>query len=65
MSTLLASSTGWTDRYEIALALLDADPRAFPLPEWLKVFQLDCRGGIASSIRAVDRIVREYDPQIT
>lgn len=65
MSTLLANSTGWTDRYEIALALLDDDPRAFPLPEWLKVFQLDCRGGIASSIRSVDRIVREYDPQVT
>jgi N-acetylgalactosamine-N,N'-diacetylbacillosaminyl-diphospho-undecaprenol 4-alpha-N-acetylgalactosaminyltransferase len=64
MSTLLANSGAWTDRYEIALALLDDDPRAFSLPEWLRVFQLDCGGGTVASIRSVNRIVREYDPQV-
>lgn len=65
MSTLLANSGAWTDRYEIALALLDEDRRAFVLPDWLRVFQLNCRGGMAPSIRAVERVVREHDPQIT
>jgi glycosyltransferase involved in cell wall biosynthesis len=65
MSTLLSNSEGWTERYDIALALLDDDARAFRLPEWLTVFQLDCRGRTLASIRAVDRVVREYDPAVT
>jgi glycosyltransferase involved in cell wall biosynthesis len=65
MSTLLSNSSAWTERYEIALALLDDDPRAFALPPWVRVFQLDCGGATVGSIRAVDRIVREYDPHIT
>jgi glycosyltransferase involved in cell wall biosynthesis len=65
MSTLLANSTSWSNRYEIALALLDDDPRAFALPDWLRVFQLDCSGGMGSSIRAVRRVVRQHDPDVT
>jgi glycosyltransferase involved in cell wall biosynthesis len=65
MSTLLSNSEAWSSRHEVALALLDDDPRAFSLPEWLRVFQLDCKGGTISSIRAVGRIVRDYDPHVT
>ena len=65
MSTLLANSGDWTDRFEIALALLDDDPHAFELPGWLRVFQLDCKGGIGSSIRALRRVVGEFDAQIS
>jgi glycosyltransferase involved in cell wall biosynthesis len=65
MSTLLANSKPWTDRYEIALALLDDAPRAFILPAWVRVFQLDCKGGLLLSVRAVAGVVREYDPDIT
>lgn len=65
MSTLLANSKPWTDRYQIALALLDDDPRAFALPDWLRVIQLDCSGGMGASIRKLGAVVRDYDPDVT
>jgi N-acetylgalactosamine-N,N'-diacetylbacillosaminyl-diphospho-undecaprenol 4-alpha-N-acetylgalactosaminyltransferase len=65
MSTLLSNSSAWTEQYDIALALLDDDSRAFALPQWLRLFQLDCGGAMVASVRAVDRIVRDYDPHIT
>ena len=38
--------------------VLDDGPRAFTLPDWLRVFQLDCKGGIAPEPPALDRVVR-------
>lgn len=65
MATLLAHSNNFGARHEVALALLDQAPRAFDLPEWLQVEQLDCKGGTVSSIRAVGRLVRAFDADIT
>jgi N-acetylgalactosamine-N,N'-diacetylbacillosaminyl-diphospho-undecaprenol 4-alpha-N-acetylgalactosaminyltransferase len=64
MATLLANSKAWLDRYEIALAVLDDVPRAFDMPEWLRIFQLDCKGSILSSMTALERVVRNYDPDV-
>lgn len=64
MATLLANSKVWLDRYDIALAVLDDVPRAFDMPEWLRIFQLDCNGSIFSSMKALERIVRDYDPDV-
>ena len=65
MATLLNNSKGWLDRYEIGLAVLDDGPRAFALPDWLDVFQLDCKGGTLASVRALDRLMRAYGPDVT
>ena len=65
MTTLLTNSKDRLRRYEIALAVLDDVPRAFEMPDWLRIFQLDCKGGILSSIRSLDQVVRDYEPDIT
>ena len=65
MTTLLTNSKDRLRRYEIALAVLDDGPRAFKMPEWLRIFQLDCKGKTLSSIRSLDQVVREYEPAIT
>jgi N-acetylgalactosamine-N,N'-diacetylbacillosaminyl-diphospho-undecaprenol 4-alpha-N-acetylgalactosaminyltransferase len=65
MATLLNNSKDWLDAHEIALAVLDEGPRAFALPDWLTIFQLDCRGGLAASITGLRRVVRDYRPDVT
>lgn len=65
MATLLDNSKEWLSQYDIALALLDDGPRAFELPGWLRIIQLDCKGGMRSSISALDAIVGEYRPDAT
>src|SRR6476660_1972187 len=65
MATLLANSNEWLSRHEIALAVLDDGPRAFALPEWLATFQFDCGGGMLASIAALNRVVRDFDPDVT
>jgi N-acetylgalactosamine-N,N'-diacetylbacillosaminyl-diphospho-undecaprenol 4-alpha-N-acetylgalactosaminyltransferase len=64
MATLLANSKGRLDRYEIALAVLDDVPCAFEMPAWLRIFQLDCKGSILASMAALERVVRDYDPDV-
>jgi glycosyltransferase involved in cell wall biosynthesis len=65
MATLLTNSEAWSDRYEIALALLDDNARMFDLPEWLRVFQLDCKGGTLASIKGMEQIIAAFEPAIT
>ena len=65
MATLLANSRGFRSRHEIALAVLDEGPRAFDLPEWLEVIQLDCRGKLTATIAALNRVVEEFDADLT
>nr|AUN37791.1 lipopolysaccharide core biosynthesis glycosyltransferase lpsD [uncultured bacterium] len=65
MTTLLSNSKDRLERYDIALAVLDDVPRAFQMPEWLMIFQLDCKGGTLASIRGIEQVVRTYDPDVT
>lgn len=65
MATLLSNSEEWLNRHEIALAVLDEGPRAFPLPGWLTIFQLDCVGGLLASISGLNRVVRDFAPDVT
>lgn len=65
MTTLLMNSKDRLRRYEIALAVLDDVTSAFEMPDWLRIFQLDCKGGILSSIRSLDQVARDYEPDIT
>jgi glycosyltransferase involved in cell wall biosynthesis len=65
MTTLLAHSKSYAIRREIALAVLDDEPAAFEMPDRLSIFQLDCKGRMLASISGVERVVREYDPDLT
>ena len=65
MATLLANSQSRLSEYDIALAVLDDGPRAFALPDRLRIIQLDCKGGMLRSLSALDRVVAEFDPDLT
>lgn len=65
MSTLLHASAPWRDRFDIALALLDREAAAYVPPEWVESIQLDCRGRLLPSIRAVRRLVADMRPDVT
>lgn len=65
MATLLANSQEWIGRHDIRLAVLDDDGRDFALPSWLDVVQLDCRHRTVRSLAEVDRVVREWRPDVT
>ena len=40
LATLLGGSEPWRARYDIHLALLDDEPRAYDIPEWVAAHQL-------------------------
>src|SRR3546814_4957552 len=40
LATLLAGSEPWRARYDIHLALLDDEPRAYDVPEWVELHQI-------------------------
>lgn len=65
MSTLLGASKPWSDRYQIELAVLDDEPAAYDVPDWVKVHQLDCRQGMLASLMQVRKLVLEVRPDIT
>lgn len=64
MSTLLDASTPWRDRFDISLALLDRETAAYTPPEWVKIIQMDCRGGLLPSLRAVRALVSDLRPDV-
>ena len=43
MAQLLSLSEPWRADHAISLALLDDEARAYPIPDWVDVHQLDCR----------------------
>src|SRR3546814_16076347 len=50
LATLLGGSEPWRARYDIHLALLDAEPRAYAVPEWVAVPQHDPRHKLLPSL---------------
>ena len=65
MSILLEHSADKRGEYEIALALLDREPAAYPIPDWVTVHQLDCRFGLLRSLSGIRRLVGELRPALT
>jgi N-acetylgalactosamine-N,N'-diacetylbacillosaminyl-diphospho-undecaprenol 4-alpha-N-acetylgalactosaminyltransferase len=65
MTSLIAASADRRDRYDMALALIDDEPRHYPVPDWLEVHQLDGRMSLPRSIRAVERVTRRWQPDVT
>lgn len=64
MTTLLAASQPWRDRYDLHLALLDREPRAYAAPDWVQTTELDCRGGLPRAIRGLRELVGVLAPDV-
>lgn len=65
MTTILAHSKGRSGEFEIGLAVLDDESRAFEVPEWLTVHQLDCQRDTIESVRQLGALAREIAPDVT
>lgn len=65
MATLLRASGERRPEYDFSLALLDDEPAAYALPEWLTVHQLDCRGSLMRSFRQLRRLLAVERPDVT
>ena len=64
LTTILGASAPWRDRYDLHLALLDDEPRAYAVPEWITVTQLDARHRLGASIAQLRRLVGRLNPDI-
>lgn len=62
LTTILGASAPWRDRYDMHLALLDDEPRAYAVPEWITVTQLDARHRLGASIAQLRRLVGSLNP---
>lgn len=65
MAALLRHSNPYRDQYDISLALLDDEPAAYEVPDWITVHQLDCRGSLLQSIRQLRALERSLRPAAT
>lgn len=65
MATLLHASNHWRSRYDISLALLDREPAAYAVPDWVDTIQFDCRGGLLPSILALRKVMSRVRPDVT
>lgn len=65
MAALLSYSVPYRDAFEISLALLDDEPAAYAVPEWITVHQLDCRGSMFRSIHQMRKLERALRPAAT
>jgi N-acetylgalactosamine-N,N'-diacetylbacillosaminyl-diphospho-undecaprenol 4-alpha-N-acetylgalactosaminyltransferase len=65
LATLLGGSTPWRERYDIHLALLDDEPRAYDAPDWVEVHQLDARHKLLPSLTQFRALVGRLSPDAT
>ncbi|MDK2759806.1 MAG: glycosyltransferase [Sphingopyxis sp.] len=65
LATLLGGSDPWRPRYDIHLALLDDEPRAYDAPDWVTVHQLDCRHKLLPSLIQLRALVGRLAPDAT
>lgn len=64
LTTILGASAPWRDRYDVHLALLDDEPRAYSVPDWVTVTQLDARHQLGASIVQLRRLAGRLNPDI-
>ncbi|WP_168707793.1 glycosyltransferase [Sphingopyxis sp. PAMC25046] len=65
LATLLGGSEPWRARYDIHLALLDDEPRAYEVPEWVAVHQLDAQHKLLPSLTQLRALTRRLAPDAT
>jgi glycosyltransferase involved in cell wall biosynthesis len=56
-SSILAASAERRNNRDLHVALLDDEPRAYSLPNWVRVHQLNCRRGLVSSIVRLSSLI--------
>jgi len=61
---LIGASRRFVKDYDISLALLDDEKREYAAPEWLKIHQLDSRGGLIRSAIELHRLLRTLRPDV-
>ncbi|MPT47036.1 MAG: glycosyltransferase [Sphingobium sp.] len=65
MTELVNASHIFADRYDIALVLLDDEPRAYAVPEWVTVYQLNGRFSLIHSMREFHALAKRIRPSVT
>ncbi len=65
LATLLAGSEPWRARYDIHLALLDDEPRAYDVPEWVELHQLDAGHKLLPSLTGLRALTGRLKPHAT
>lgn len=65
LTTLLRASEARLDRYDMRLALLDEEPRAYAVPAGVEVIQLDARRKLLPSLRQLRTLVGRLSPDVT
>jgi len=60
--TLLGASGPWRERYDIHLALLDDEARAYAVPDWVTVHQLDARHRLLQSLTQLRALIGRLSP---
>ena len=63
--TLLGASGPWRDRYDMHLVLLDDEPRAYDVPDWVNVHQLDARYRLLPSLAGFRALAARLSPHAT
>src|SRR3546814_4281367 len=62
---LLGGSGPWRACYDIHLALLDDEARAYAVPEWVAVHQLDARHKLLPSLTQLRALAGRLSPDAT
>jgi glycosyltransferase involved in cell wall biosynthesis len=63
-STVLAGLEETLRPYEVHVALLDEEPAAYALPDWIHLHQLDCRRSLLRSVRQLSALGGALKPQL-
>ena len=64
LSRLLSLSERQSAKYHVHLAILDRDEIVYPIPPWVKVHQLNSRGGFLRALLQVRRLDGEIHPKL-
>ena len=64
MSTLLRASEEEQRETDITLVLLDREPAAYEVPNWINVEQLDCRHDLGRSVLQLFQLLRRIEPDL-
>ncbi|MEM7568821.1 MAG: glycosyltransferase [Pseudomonadota bacterium] len=64
MATLLAHSGTMKGACDVHLVLLDDEPRAYDVPSWVQVTQLDARGSLPKSYLQTRRLFKQLKPDV-
>lgn len=62
MARLIAHSEEWAQRYDIHLVLLDEEPSAYDLPDWVTVHRLDTRWSVPRGLARGVALLRRLGP---